>query len=132
MTKKVNPIKVTVVREIEQGGPTKQVLVTDGTKFYVVSSVVASDTGKPETLVFLGSEDGKVLNYHDIAGGINVSRKGAIADLEKRLNENNLITGVPEDYLNEVGGVFGLLNSVLNGVTGKLTSSEVDDDFIKD
>lgn len=75
----------TYVRELT-GFRGEACLVLCGTDYYAVSSVnLAFDTGMSETLVFPANSDGQVTSWGDVAGGSNMSREQAIADLERNL-----------------------------------------------
>jgi hypothetical protein len=72
---------VEIVRELPVTGTgAQQVLVRKGTRYFVVSSVLAPVSGF-ETLVFPATEKGEVTDWGEVAGGVGMSRAGAIADL---------------------------------------------------
>lgn len=76
-----DPVGVEVIRELPlSGSGARQVLVRRGTRYFVVSSVVAPFSGY-ETLVFPADQEGNITDWGEVAGGRGVSRAGAIADL---------------------------------------------------
>jgi hypothetical protein len=85
----------------------------DGTtEFYVVSSVVASDTGKFETLAFRCPDDtGKRWDSTAWAGGIGRTREEIIEELRTDdLSENANL----EEWSNELGGPMNAIASTLD------------------
>jgi hypothetical protein len=127
-------MNVETIREVDSGGAPKQVLVKaeDG-RHFLVSTVVAFDTGKMETLVFAADESGHVADYAQLAGGIGQTRSEAIADLEARL-DTGLIDGIPDAYLDEVGGPMGAglaaLSMMADSVMGRPVNAEPDDEAL--
>lgn len=105
---------VTIVRELPLSGTGAQkVLVTDGTLYWVVSTLGAAyDTGKPETLVFPADAEGNVTDWGEVAGGISYTREMAIEDLKGVIEGKPSMGNFKEELLDEMGGLFGLLESI--------------------
>lgn len=86
-------MSITIVRELERQhvkseihlAPVTACLVTNGTSFWVVSSVVLKWSGD-ETLVFEADENGEITRWREVAGGRGCSREEAIADLEETVS----------------------------------------------
>ena len=79
-------MKAEIIKELS-GFTGEACLVKIKDKYFVVSSVSAAfDTGMPETLVFPSDENGKVMDWGEVAGGRNVSREEAIQELEETVN----------------------------------------------
>lgn len=74
---------LSVVKELS-GFKGKACLVTDGARYWVVSSAFALFSGF-ETLVFAADENGRVTSYSDVAGGQGMTREEAIADLAQAI-----------------------------------------------
>ena len=108
-------MKVSKVRDRENpGSPAKQVLVlSDETppRYFVVSTVVAFDTGKMETLVFASDAAGDIESFTSLAGGIGMTRAQAIADLEAGRGGDHAL-----QWAEELGGVLPAMLSTLSGV----------------
>lgn len=75
---------VRIIRELPLSKTgAQQVLVRQGSDYYVVSSMVMPITGA-ETLVFRSNSGGKITEWNEVAGGRGMSREEAIADLADR------------------------------------------------
>jgi hypothetical protein len=110
-------IEINIIREEKsqvKGGSRFLVQDSNG-NYYVVSSIPAApDTGKPETLVFPSNSNGEVVNYIDIAGGINLSVDGAIKMLREVLNGERTYTIEDNPMMQNANGnpLIAILNSL--------------------
>jgi hypothetical protein len=111
-------MKVEVIRELDTFQNGVLVKSEDG-RYFVVSSVDAAfDTGQPETLVFEADENGDT-DFHDVAGGTDVSREEAITELEGVLDGGSR---------SPRPGLFGALLDAFEGARDKdYEDSEFDD-----
>ena len=77
-------MKLTKVKELKRDAGMSAVLLrSEGGDYFLVSTIPeAFDTGEPETLAFKADEDGQVLDWDDVAGGILQTREQVIAELE--------------------------------------------------
>lgn len=101
-------MKVEILRE-DSDGPARYVLAkSEDGQYFRVSTVIAFDTHKMETLCFPCDENAVVSRWTQFAGGIGMTRSQAIADLEERLDTGE--EKGSDEFIEEMGGYnFGTL-----------------------
>lgn len=111
-------MKVEILRELVNESKATQVLVKRGDdEYFIVSTVVPTDTNLMETLVFPSNESGEWLYSRVCGGGIGWTREQAIAELEggdprsyeEIRGETIAAAGGPEEFvIKTVKGVLGI------------------------
>lgn len=82
-----------IIKEVKQGYRGPACLVEHDGKYFVVSGPINPRLGfsrEKEVLVFRADEDGRVTDWLDVAGGIGVSREGAMHQLAQKIEKGEL------------------------------------------
>lgn len=76
-------MNVEIVKELKGWNGDAVLVKRDDGKHFVVSSVVARDTGRFETLAFVSNDaEGMDIDFMDVAGGRGETRESVIRELE--------------------------------------------------
>lgn len=109
------------------GSGARRCVVQRGDEFFVVSTVTAFDTGKLETLAFRATEDGKVTDWHEVAGGIGKHRDEVIAELAADGPVEGGIDSFRDELMETTGGMSGMVANITAGILGGVAFDEGDE-----